>query len=68
MFFDTEHNSVDTVLGSLRGAFAETALKMWAYLRCLSASTRLSVNVVIGKPCFESERVVTRLLIFLSLM
>ncbi|OTA01948.1 hypothetical protein A9Z42_0022830 [Trichoderma parareesei] len=48
MFFDTGHNSVDTVLGSLRGAFAETALKMWAYLRCLSASTRLSVNVVIG--------------------
>ncbi|TFA98595.1 hypothetical protein CCMA1212_009735 [Trichoderma ghanense] len=48
MFFDTEHNSVDTVLNSLRGAFSETALKMWAYLRCLSASTRLSVNVVIG--------------------
>ncbi|OPB46795.1 telomerase reverse transcriptase [Trichoderma guizhouense] len=48
MFFDTEHNSVDTVLGSLRGAFSETALKMWAYLRCLSTSTRLSVNLIIG--------------------
>ncbi|KAL6818683.1 hypothetical protein GGI42DRAFT_310471 [Trichoderma sp. SZMC 28013] len=48
MYFDTEHNSVDTVLGSLRGAFSETALKMWAYLRCLSTSTRLSVNLIIG--------------------
>ncbi|KAK0761022.1 LOW QUALITY PROTEIN: hypothetical protein N5P37_005964 [Trichoderma harzianum] len=48
MFFDTEHNSVDTVLNSLRGTFSETALKMWAYLRCLSASTRLSVNLIIG--------------------
>lgn len=48
MFFDTGHNSVDTVLGSLRGAFAETALKMWAYLRCLSASARLTTKLVIG--------------------
>lgn len=49
MFFDTGHNSVDTVLGSLRGAFSETALKMWAYLRCLSTSKRLTVNLIIGK-------------------
>ncbi|UKZ53737.1 hypothetical protein TrVGV298_007535 [Trichoderma virens] len=48
MFFDTGHNSVDTVLGSLRSAFSETALKMWAYARCLSTSTRLTVNLIIG--------------------
>ncbi|KAL7935257.1 hypothetical protein V8C35DRAFT_298970 [Trichoderma chlorosporum] len=48
MFFDTDHNSVDTVLGSLRGAFSETALKMWAYLRCLSTSARLTANLIIG--------------------
>ncbi|RFU75293.1 telomerase reverse transcriptase [Trichoderma arundinaceum] len=48
MFFDTDHNTVKTVLDSLRGAFSETALKMWAYLRCLSASTRLTANLIIG--------------------
>lgn len=56
MFFDTGHNSVDTVLGSLRGAFSETALKMWAYLRCLSASTRLTVNLIIGRFFFSFYR------------
>lgn len=35
MFFDTSHNSPRTVIESLRRAFAETARKMWAYLRCL---------------------------------
>ncbi|KAL7789444.1 hypothetical protein V8C37DRAFT_386523 [Trichoderma ceciliae] len=55
MFFDTGHNSVDTVLDSLRGAFSETALKMWAYLRCLSASTRLTTNLIIGR-CLEKQK------------
>ncbi|KAH6608728.1 telomerase reverse transcriptase [Trichoderma cornu-damae] len=48
MFFDTRHNSVDTVLDSLRSAFSETALKMWAYVRCLSAPTRPAASLIIG--------------------
>ncbi|KAM0260489.1 hypothetical protein ACHAQJ_002722 [Trichoderma viride] len=48
MFFDTEHNSVETVISSLHGAFSETALKLWAYLRCLPKSTQLTTNLIIG--------------------
>lgn len=49
MFFDTEHNSVDTVISSLHGAFSETALKMWAYIRCLSTSTQLTATLIISR-------------------
>ncbi|KAK3185317.1 Telomerase reverse transcriptase [Lecanicillium sp. MT-2017a] len=35
MLYDTSHNSTHTVLASLRDAFAQTALKMWAYTRSL---------------------------------
>jgi hypothetical protein len=61
MFFDTEHNSVETVISSLHSAFSETALKMWAYIRCLSTSTQLTAalitskfgrSVMSGKICF----------------
>jgi hypothetical protein len=49
MFFDTDHNSVETVISSLRGAFSETALKMWAYLRCMPKSTQITANLILGK-------------------
>lgn len=49
MFFDTEHNSVETVISSLHGAFSETALKMWAYIRCLSTSTQLTASLIISE-------------------
>lgn len=38
MFFDTSHNSTQTVISTLRGAFSETASKMCAYERSLSAA------------------------------
>ncbi|KOS16795.1 Telomerase reverse transcriptase [Escovopsis weberi] len=46
MFFDTKHNSKATVLRSLRGAFFETAQKMWAYLRCLPAARRPNEKLI----------------------
>ncbi|KAG6032710.1 hypothetical protein E4U41_007160 [Claviceps citrina] len=47
MFFDTAHNSRRTVLESLRRAFAETARKMVAYVRCLSRARRPRARLVI---------------------
>lgn len=47
MFYDTEHNSTDTVLQSLHDAFSETALKMWAYIRCLPTSQQPSSGLTI---------------------
>lgn len=38
MFFDTSHNSTQTVMETLRGAFSETATKMCAYERSLAAA------------------------------
>ena len=47
MYFDTEHNSTRTVLATLHGAFAETATKMWAYIRCMPQSKRPRSSLVI---------------------
>ena len=49
MFFDTAHNSTRTVLDTLRGAFAETARKMWAYIRCMPQTKRPRHNLIIRK-------------------
>lgn len=49
MFFDTTHNSTRKVLDSLRGAFCETASKMWAYIRCLPRPKRPGSGLVIRK-------------------
>ncbi|KAK2040517.1 hypothetical protein LZ31DRAFT_40473 [Colletotrichum somersetense] len=40
MFYDTKHNTLETVTSNLNKAFVETAEKMWAYWRCLPARKR----------------------------
>ncbi|KAF4455059.1 telomerase reverse transcriptase [Fusarium austroafricanum] len=47
MFYDTSHNSIRTVLASLRGAFVETASKMWAYLRCLGQTKQPGNEIIL---------------------
>jgi telomerase reverse transcriptase len=39
LFYDTSHNPRRTVLANLFAAFSETAVKMWAYARCLRTAT-----------------------------
>ncbi|OAQ96400.1 hypothetical protein LLEC1_03681 [Akanthomyces lecanii] len=46
MFYDTSHNSHATVLKTLRAAFRQTALKMWAYMRALGRISRPRPDVV----------------------
>ncbi|KAM3451315.1 hypothetical protein NHJ6243_009626, partial [Beauveria neobassiana] len=46
MFYDTSHNSLATVLETLRAAFRQTALKMWAYMRSLHRTSRLRPGLV----------------------
>ena len=46
MFYDTSHNSHATVLETLRTAFRQTALKMWAYMRVLGRTSRPRPDVV----------------------
>ncbi|KAK8142011.1 hypothetical protein G3M48_009476, partial [Beauveria asiatica] len=46
MFYDTSHNSRTTVLETLRAAFRQTALKMWAYMRSLHRTSRLRPGLV----------------------
>ncbi|KAM3427206.1 hypothetical protein NHJ13734_009076, partial [Beauveria thailandica] len=46
MFYDTSHNSLTTVLETLRAAFRQTALKMWAYMRSLHRTSRLRPGLV----------------------
>ncbi|KAL1844292.1 hypothetical protein VTJ49DRAFT_2349 [Mycothermus thermophilus] len=38
LFYDTAHNPRRTVLANLFAAFTETAIKMWAYARCLRSA------------------------------
>lgn len=45
MFFDTRHNSPQTVLRSLSEALVETATKAWAYARCLAGPRQPSPKV-----------------------
>ncbi|KAJ0352623.1 hypothetical protein KNSL1_002534 [Colletotrichum chrysophilum] len=40
MFYDTRHNTLETVFCNLHKAFTETAEKMLAYWRCLPAAKR----------------------------
>lgn len=47
MYFDTNHNSVRTVLQTLRGVFCETARKMWAYIRHMPKSQKPRSSLVI---------------------
>ncbi|KAI2629861.1 hypothetical protein GGR54DRAFT_282630 [Hypoxylon sp. NC1633] len=46
MYFDSELNSAKTMLSNVYNAFLETATKMWAYARCLSAQKQPSPNLV----------------------
>ncbi|KYK55586.1 telomerase reverse transcriptase [Drechmeria coniospora] len=46
MLYDTSHNSTKTVLRSLHGAFRETALKMWIYIRCLTRPQQPSTRLI----------------------
>lgn len=57
MFFDTAHNSLAKVLVSLRGAFRETAAKMWAYARCLPRPKRPDSGLIVSKrnPCPQTR-------------
>ncbi|KAK3943607.1 hypothetical protein QBC46DRAFT_376577 [Diplogelasinospora grovesii] len=47
MFFDTSHNTQQTVLANAYTAFVETATKMWAYARCLPRGKQPSARLVI---------------------
>lgn len=64
MFFDTAHNTTRTVLASLHGAFAETAEKMWAYIRCMPKTKKPKPKVVTSKfpPLLQTRVVQGRLL------
>ncbi|OAA73491.1 Telomerase ribonucleoprotein complex - RNA-binding domain protein [Cordyceps fumosorosea ARSEF 2679] len=46
MFYDTSYNSHATVLETLRAAFRQTALKMWAYMRALGPTARPRPHLV----------------------
>ena len=48
MFFDTAHNAPQAVLRNIHGAFAETATKMWAYVRCLPRAKQPRSGLVVG--------------------
>jgi telomerase reverse transcriptase len=50
MFFDTSHNARRTVLANLYAALGETATKMWAYARCMTAAgSRPGARVFVGE-------------------
>lgn len=51
MFFDTALNSADTMLRNIYEAFAETATKMWAYIRCLPRPKQPSACLVTRESC-----------------
>lgn len=44
MFFDTAHNTLQSVLSSIFAAYVETANKTWAYARCLPQAKRLATG------------------------
>lgn len=48
VFYDTELNSRQVVLGNAYAAFVETAMKMWAYARCLPRERRPPLSVFAG--------------------
>ncbi|KAK2058685.1 hypothetical protein LY76DRAFT_51196 [Colletotrichum caudatum] len=50
MFYDTKHNTLETVTSNLDKAFVETAEKMWAYWRCLPARQRPGDGLIMRKP------------------
>ncbi|KUI62081.1 Telomerase reverse transcriptase [Cytospora mali] len=47
MFFDTRHNTLDTVLRNLQESFVETATKAWAYVRCLPPGKQPSPRLIV---------------------
>ncbi|KAK3341629.1 hypothetical protein B0T25DRAFT_558812 [Lasiosphaeria hispida] len=47
MFFDTSHNTRQSVLANAYTAFVETATKMWAYARCLPQAKRPGSGLLI---------------------
>lgn len=49
MFYDTGHNSTQTVMRNLFEAFVETTTKMWAYARCLPTQKQPGTKIVIGE-------------------
>lgn len=48
MFYDTDLNSPAVVFSNLYEAFAETAAKMWAYIKGLPAKQQPSTGMVTG--------------------
>ncbi|EFX01630.1 telomerase reverse [Grosmannia clavigera kw1407] len=48
MFFDTAHNSLRTTLCNAHKVFSDTAVKVWAYTRCLPRDKRPSTRLVIS--------------------
>lgn len=49
MFYDSQHNSPKTMFSNLWQAFAETATKMWAYVRCLPTDKHPTPKLEMGK-------------------
>ncbi|KAL0939367.1 telomerase reverse transcriptase [Colletotrichum truncatum] len=47
MFYDTNHNTLRTVMSNLHKAFIETAEKMWSYWRCLPTDKQPDSRLVI---------------------
>ena len=49
MFLDTNHNRLDTVLGTLYQNFLETAMKCYRYMKCMPRRKQPSSRLVEGK-------------------
>jgi len=49
MYFDTAHNTLRAVLRNVHNAFAETATKMWAYVRCLPRAKQPRPRLLVGR-------------------
>ena len=47
MFFDTSHNTVESIQCNIQAAFTDTATKMWAYARCLPNDKQPTTHLVI---------------------
>ncbi|KAL2756260.1 hypothetical protein ACRALDRAFT_1070651 [Sodiomyces alcalophilus JCM 7366] len=47
MFYDTGHNSTQTVMRNVFEAFVEATTKMWAYARCLPTQKQPGTKVII---------------------
>lgn len=66
MFFDTAHNSLRTALCNAHKTFTDTAVKVWAYTRCLPRDKRPSTRLVISETPFPAPYHCTEALTRLS--